>query len=86
VLVDRPAPRSARATRSGPGAYAGLDELRVAARRRTPVPRRPASRAERTPRIQSLKVGYNKVFGYFIEVTRANKDSVARPITSAARR
>lgn len=30
---------------------------------------------ERT-RIKSLKVGYNKVFGYFIEVTRANADQV----------
>ena len=26
--------------------------------------------------IQSLKVGYNKVFGYFLEVTNANKDKV----------
>ena len=26
--------------------------------------------------IQSLKVGYNKVFGYFIEVTRANQSAV----------
>jgi DNA mismatch repair protein MutS len=34
-----------------------------------------ASEKERTG-IKSLKVGYNQVFGYYIEVTRANLDSV----------
>lgn len=34
-----------------------------------------AKERERTG-IKSLKVGYNKVFGYYIEVTRTNLDQV----------
>ena len=33
------------------------------------------SEAERTG-ISSLKIGYNKVFGYYLEVTHAHKDKV----------
>ena len=39
-----------------------------------------ASERERTG-INSLKVGYNKVFGYYIEVTRANLDKVPEDYT-----
>ena len=35
--------------------------------------------------ITSLKVGYNKVFGYYIEITNANAAQGARPTTSASR-
>ncbi len=35
--------------------------------------------------ISSLKVGFNKVFGYYIEVTKANSDRVPR-ITSGNKR
>ena len=36
--------------------------------------------------IKSLKVGYNKVFGYYIEVTNTPRGQGARPTTSASRR
>ncbi len=39
------------------------------------IARHQQSERERTG-IESLKIGYNKVFGYYIEVTRANQDRV----------
>ena len=49
-----------------------LDELRLAARNaREYIARLEAQERERTG-IRNLKVGYNKVFGYYIEVTNPN--------------
>jgi DNA mismatch repair protein MutS len=53
-----------------------LDEIHVAARdAKTWVANLERVERERTG-IKSLKVGYNKVFGYYIEVTHANTSSV----------
>ncbi|NLG84111.1 MAG: DNA mismatch repair protein MutS, partial [Firmicutes bacterium] len=55
-----------------PGFHPELDELREAARGgREWVAALEARERERTG-IKSLKVGFNQVFGYYIEVTRAN--------------
>ncbi|MEI2776548.1 MAG: hypothetical protein V9G19_11395 [Tetrasphaera sp.] len=35
--------------------------------------------------IKSLKVGYNKVFGYYIEITNTPRAARCRPTTSASR-
>jgi len=53
-----------------------LDELRGTARQgRNWIAELQAKEAERTG-IPSLKVGFNKVFGYYIEVTNTHKDKV----------
>ena len=55
-----------------PGFSAELDELRTAARdARGYIAKLEGRERERTG-IRNLKVGYNKVFGYYIEVTRPN--------------
>jgi DNA mismatch repair protein MutS len=59
-----------------PGADADLDELRAAgSTARTYLASLEASERERTG-IRSLRVGYNRVFGYFIEVPNAQRDRV----------
>ena len=58
-----------------------LDRLRAIMRNgRQWISNLQASERERTG-INSLKVGYNKVFGYYIEVTRANLDKVPEDYT-----
>jgi DNA mismatch repair protein MutS len=59
-----------------PGADADLDNLRAAgSTARTYLAALEASERERTG-IRSLRVGYNRVFGYFIEVPNAHRDRV----------
>ncbi|MCS7087180.1 MAG: DNA mismatch repair protein MutS [Thermoflexales bacterium] len=59
-----------------PGYSAELDSVRAAAQdAKTWVANLERVERERTG-IKSLKVGYNKVFGYYIEVTHANRDLV----------
>jgi DNA mismatch repair protein MutS len=59
-----------------PGADADLDTLRAAgSTARTYLAALEASERERTG-IRSLRVGYNRVFGYFIEVPNAHRDRV----------
>ena len=59
-----------------PGYNAELDELRAAnAEGKDWIAALEQSERERTG-IKSLKVGYNQVFGYYIEVTRANLAAV----------
>ena len=58
------------------GCNAELDELRAISRDgKGWIARLRAEEAARTG-ITSLKIGYNKVFGYYIEVSRANVDKV----------
>ncbi len=57
-----------------PGYSAELDGMRSAIKdSRDWIARLEAVETERTG-IKSLKVGYNKVFGYFIEISNANRD------------
>ena len=59
-----------------PGFDASLDELRELARGgKTWIAEYQKKESERTG-INSLKVGFNKVFGYYLEVTAANRDKV----------
>ncbi len=59
-----------------PGYSHELDEILSASRdAKQWVANLEQAERERT-RIKSLKVGYNKVFGYYIEVTRSNLDAV----------
>jgi DNA mismatch repair protein MutS len=76
TIADEPPvnPRDGNAIRGG--CDSELDELRaVALDARGVIARLEASERERA-RIPSLKVRYNQVFGYYIEVTKTNLDRV----------
>jgi DNA mismatch repair protein MutS len=76
TLVERPPALLGEESAVRPGVDAELDELR--ALRDGGRDRIAAIQAEERARtgIASLKVGYNKVFGYFIAVTNANRHLV----------
>ncbi|MEM6646695.1 MAG: DNA mismatch repair protein MutS [Bacteroidota bacterium] len=58
------------------GVHGELDELRTIARSgKSWIAEMQQAESERTG-IPSLKVGFNKVFGYYLEVTNAHKDKV----------
>jgi DNA mismatch repair protein MutS len=58
------------------GIHPGLDELRSLSRDgKSTIARMEAAEKKRTG-IASLKIRYNKVFGYYIEITHAHKDSI----------
>ncbi|HXY19529.1 MAG TPA: DNA mismatch repair protein MutS [Gemmatimonadales bacterium] len=76
ALVDRPPAALGDGDVIRPGHTPALDELRALRDGgRAYIASLQARERARTG-IGSLKVGYNKVFGYYIEVTRANKDAV----------
>jgi DNA mismatch repair protein MutS len=76
TLVDRPPAALGEGDTIRHGCDAELDELRALREGgRSYIAGLQARERQRTG-IASLKVGYNKVFGYFIEVTRANRDAV----------
>ena len=76
VLVERPPAALGDGETIRPGADAELDELRALRDGGRNFLASLQTRERQRTGIASLKVGYNKVFGYFIEVTHANRDSV----------
>ena len=75
IVSDPPATLTAGGA-IAPGFAAELDSVQGAAREaKAWVAGLEQHERERTG-IKTLKVGYNKVFGYYIEVTRANQDAV----------
>jgi len=73
ALVDRPPAAIGEEEAIRAGFDAELDEMRALQRGgRDAIARIQSAERARTG-ITSLKVGYNKVFGYFIEITNANK-------------
>ncbi|MDQ7784737.1 MAG: DNA mismatch repair protein MutS [Desulfomonilaceae bacterium] len=76
VLVDSPPAGLREGGVIREGYDSELDELRMMSRQgKEWIAGIEAGERERTG-IPSLKVGYNKVFGYFIEVTRTHQDKV----------
>jgi len=76
ALVDRPPPQLGDGDAIRPGTDAALDELRDARDGgKRYIAGLQARERERTG-IASLKVGFNRVFGYYIEITRTNRDRV----------
>ncbi|MBW3542048.1 MAG: DNA mismatch repair protein MutS, partial [Planctomycetes bacterium] len=76
ALVDEPPLTTTDGGIIRPGYSAPLDELRDLARGgKEWIAAYQAREIERTG-IASLKVGFNKVFGYYLEVTAANRDKV----------
>jgi DNA mismatch repair protein MutS len=72
-LVDEPPLRLEDGGLIRPGFHAGLDELRTLARDSTEWLARYQQRLIEQTGVPSLKVGFNKVFGYYIEVTHAHR-------------
>ena len=76
TLVERPPPQLGDEATIATGIDAELDALRgLRDGGKDAIAAIQADERARTG-IPSLKVGYNKVFGYFIEITNANKDLV----------
>lgn len=76
AIVDEPPAQLADGGFIRDGYNAELDELRVIQKSgKDWIVRLQKEEAERTG-ITSLKVGFNKVFGYYLEVTNAHKDKV----------
>jgi len=76
TLVDRPPALVGDEPTIAAGVDAALDEMRALRDGgREGIAEIQASERSRTG-IPSLKVGYNRVFGYFIEVTNAHRDAV----------
>ena len=76
TLVPRPPLAFGDGETIAPGIDTALDELRaISAGGKDAIAQLQAQERGRTG-ITSLKVGYNRVFGYYIEITNANKDLV----------
>jgi DNA mismatch repair protein MutS len=76
ALVERPPVAIGEEATIAPGVDGELDELRsLRDGGKEAIARIQSQERERTG-ITSLKVGYNRVFGYFIEVTKANQHLV----------
>ncbi len=76
ALVDEPPAKMDTGGYIRTGYSEELDELRtVASSGKETLARLQAEESRRTG-IPSLKVGYNKVFGYYLEITNAHKDKV----------
>ena len=71
-----PPPRSRTEGIIREGYSAELDELRATRDGARDFIARLQSRERERTKISSLKVGFNKVFGYYLEVTKANLDKV----------
>ncbi|MER3468409.1 MAG: DNA mismatch repair protein MutS [Thermoflexus sp.] len=72
ALVDNPPQRMTEGGIFRDGYHPELDELRYIARHgKEMIARLEAKERERTG-IRNLRIGYNQVFGYYIEVTKAN--------------
>jgi len=76
ALVERPPIAIGEEPTIATGVDSGVDELRALRDGgKDAIAEIQAAERARTG-IASLKVGYNRVFGYYIEITNANKDSV----------
>ena len=76
ALVDRPPAALGDGDVVRPGHSPALDELRGLRDGGRSYIAGLQSRERARTGIASLKVGYNKVFGYYIEITHANRDAV----------
>jgi DNA mismatch repair protein MutS len=76
TLVERPPLAYGDGETVAPGVDAALDDLRtIASGGKDAIAALQTAERARTG-IPSLKVGYNRVFGYYIEVTNAHRDAV----------
>lgn len=76
ILVDEPPATLVHGGVIRDGYLERLDELRSMTRGGKEYIRKRQEEERRRTGIQSLSIGYNKVFGYYIEVSKANLDKV----------
>jgi DNA mismatch repair protein MutS len=76
TLVDRPPVALGQADAVRPGADAALDEARALRDGGKRFIAELQGRERERTGIPSLKVGFNRVFGYYIEVTKTHRDAV----------
>ncbi|HLV66103.1 MAG TPA: DNA mismatch repair protein MutS, partial [Polyangiaceae bacterium] len=76
ALVDEPPAKMDAGGYIRKGFSEELDELRTIARSGKEYLAKLQAEESRRTGIPSLKVGYNKVFGYYLEITNAHKDKV----------
>jgi len=76
ALVDDPPAQASAGGLIRPGFSAELDGIILASRDAREWIASLESKERARTGIKNLKVGYNKVFGYYIEVTRSNTDAV----------
>ena len=76
ALVDDPSPSPGEGGVIREGFSSELDETRLAARNAREYVAGLERKERESTGIRSLKVGYTRVFGYYIEVSRANLDRV----------
>jgi DNA mismatch repair protein MutS len=79
ALVDEPPTTVKEGGLIRQGYDAALDELRTLAKDSSDWLARYQQRLVETTGINTLKVGFNRVFGYYIEVTHAHKDVALPP-------
>ena len=75
-IVDNPPLRASAGGVIAPGVNADLDELREIAGSGKKYLESIKERESQRTGIPSLKIGYNSVFGYYIEVTNTHRDKV----------
>lgn len=75
-IMENPAPTTAKGNYIADGVHAGLDELRsIASSGKEYLVKLQQEEAAKTG-IPSLKIGFNNVFGYYLEVTNTHKNKV----------
>jgi len=72
AIVDNPPPALKEGGIIRPGYHSELEELRAVRKNAKDWIALLESRERKRTGINSLKVGYNRVFGYYIEITKAN--------------
>jgi DNA mismatch repair protein MutS len=76
TIIDEPPPQAAATGTIRPGASAEIDELRVLADGGKDAILQIEVREKERTGIPSLKVRYNRVFGYYLVITRSNLKNV----------
>ncbi len=76
TLVDNPPIATNQGNLIKKGIHTELDELRQIAFQGKDYLQQMLLKARKQTNIHSLKIGYNKIFGYYLEVTNTHKDKV----------
>lgn len=75
-LIENPPPAAAKGSFIRPGIDSNLDELRLIASSGKEYLARMQQQEATNTGISSLKIGFNNVFGYYLEVTNSHKNKV----------
>jgi DNA mismatch repair protein MutS len=76
VIIENPPALASKGSFINKGFHTGLDELRSIAHHGKEYLLQLQQKESETTGISSLKIGYNNVFGYYLEVTNSHKSKV----------